>query len=169
MTTTPIDGHDGPYPAPIAVDAQQVLPEWIDYNGHMNVGYYGVAFGRAIEQIFVAHIGNGERHVRASGQGLYVLQSQFQFLRELKVGQAFEVSFLLIDHDHKRVHFWSELSVEGQVCATQEVLAMHVHHKSARSVAFPAWLQRRLARLLADHAPLPRPSQLGASLGIRRG
>jgi acyl-CoA thioester hydrolase len=168
MTTAPIDGHDGPYPAPIAVASQTVLPEWIDYNGHMNVGYFGVAFGRAIDQIFVAHLGNGEGHVRASGQGRYVLQSQFQFLRELKVGQAFDVTLHLIDHDQKRVHFWCELLVEGQVCATQDVLAMNVDQKTARSVAFPAWLQGRLARLLADHAPLPRPRQLGASIGIRR-
>ncbi len=29
-----------------------VRPEWIDYNGHMNVGYYHVAFDAAAEPFF---------------------------------------------------------------------------------------------------------------------
>lgn len=168
MTPAPIGGYDGPYPAPIRVAAQEVQPDWIDYNGHMNVGYYGLAFDRAIDQLFDQHIGNGEAYVRAAGQGLYVLQSHIAFLRELMVGQAFQVDFQLIDHDRKRIHFWAEIQVAGTTCATQEVLAMNVDHTSKRSIAFPDWLQQRLAQLQEDHAVLPRPAGLGASLGIRR-
>jgi acyl-CoA thioester hydrolase len=59
--------------------------------------------------------------------------------------------------------------LDGQVCATQEVLAMHVDLTSKRSAVFPDWLQARLAQLQADHAALARPERLGATLGIRRG
>ncbi|OIQ33454.1 MAG: thioesterase [Roseobacter sp. MedPE-SWchi] len=168
MTPEPIGGHDGPYAAPILVAEQSVLPEWIDYNGHMNVGYYGLAFDRAIDQLFDHQLGNGEAFVRAAGQGLFVLQSSIQFLRELKQGQAFTVRFQLIDHDHKRIHFWAEIQVAGQTCATQEVLAMNVDHTSKRSTPFPNWLQARLAQMQADHAGLGHPDQLGARIGIRR-
>lgn len=168
MTTAPIGGHDGPYPAPVRVDAQEVLPDWIDYNGHMNVGYYGLAFDRAIDQLFDQHIGNGEAYVRAAGQGLYVLQSHITFLSELLAGQSFDVAFHLIDHDLKRIHFWAELKVGTRICATQEVLAMNVDHGTKRSTVFPDWLQRRLARMQADHDGLARPAGLGADLGIRR-
>ncbi len=169
MTTQPTQGHDGPYPTPIVVTGRSVLPEWIDYNGHMNVAYYGLAFDNAIDQMFDDHIGNGEAYVRAAAQGMFVLQSNMQFLQELRLGQVFSVSFQLIDHDTKRLHFWSEILLDGQVCATQEVLAMHVDLTTKRSAVFPDWLQTRLARLQADHATLARPERLGAKLGIRRG
>ncbi|MEP4037581.1 thioesterase family protein [Pseudophaeobacter sp.] len=169
MTTDPIGGHDGPYAAPILVAEQRVLPEWIDYNGHMNVGYYGLAFDRAIDQLFDQQLGNGEAFVRAAEQGLFVLQSSIQFLRELKQGKSFSVRFQLIDHDHKRIHFWAEIQAEGQICATQEVLAMNVDHASKCATPFPGWLQARLAQMQADHNALARPAQLGAKIGIRRG
>ncbi|MEP2717348.1 thioesterase family protein [Pseudophaeobacter sp.] len=169
MTTDPIGGHDGPYAAPILVAEQSVLPEWIDYNGHMNVGYYGLGFDRAIDQLFDHQLGNGEAYVRAAGQGLFVLQSSIQFLKELKQGQQFSVQFQLIDHDLKRIHFWAEIQMEGAICATQEVLAMNVDHTSKRATAFPGWLQARLAQMQRDHASLPRPAGLGAKIGIRRG
>jgi acyl-CoA thioester hydrolase len=164
----PMGGHNGPYVAPILVAEQEVLPDWIDYNGHMNVGYYGLAFDRAIDQLFDRELGSGEAFVRAAGQGPFVLQSSIQFLRELKQGQVFAVQFQLIDHDHKRIHFWAEIQVAGQTCATQEVLAMNVDHASKRSTPFPDWLQLRLAQMQRDHAVLGRPAQLGASIGIRR-
>ena len=39
-------------PAPFTGATAVVLPEWIDYNGHMNVGYYHVAFDVASEPFF---------------------------------------------------------------------------------------------------------------------
>lgn len=168
MTTAPVGGHEGPYHAPITVAQQSVLPEWIDYNGHMNVGYYGLAFDRAIDQLFDQQLGNGEAYVRAAKQGLYVLQSHISFLHEMHKGQGFSASFQLVDHDAKRLHFWSELWADGRLCATQEVLAMNVDHQTRRSTSFPDWLHSRLKRMLADHAQLPRPTGLGAGLGIRR-
>ncbi|MDC1055690.1 hypothetical protein OAQ06_00420 [bacterium] len=37
-------GHDGPYKTPIILSEKIVLKEWIDYNGHMNVAFYTLAF-----------------------------------------------------------------------------------------------------------------------------
>jgi len=34
---TPVEGHDAPYDAPVVMPERAVPPEWIDYNGHMNV------------------------------------------------------------------------------------------------------------------------------------
>ena len=30
---------------------QTVLPEWIDYNGHMNVAYYVLAFDQGVDEL----------------------------------------------------------------------------------------------------------------------
>ena len=36
-------------PAPLAIHKETVLPEWIDYNGHMNVAFYVLAFDHATD------------------------------------------------------------------------------------------------------------------------
>ena len=33
----------------LGLPALTVLPEWIDYNGHMNVSYYVLAFDRGVD------------------------------------------------------------------------------------------------------------------------
>ncbi|UWQ92234.1 thioesterase family protein [Rhodobacteraceae bacterium M382] len=166
----PEQGHDGPYAAPLIVRDQIVRPEWIDYNGHMNVGYYGIAFDQAIDKVFDHELGIGTEFIKSEGQGPYVLQSHMQFLQELLEGQKFDVQFRLIDHDHKRLHFFGEMmrQPDGVVCATQEIVAMNVDHETARSTAYPDWAQRRFSRMLSDHKAMARPRQLGASLGLRR-
>jgi acyl-CoA thioester hydrolase len=46
-------------PAPYAAARDVVRPEWIDYNGHMNVGYYHVAFDIAAELPELRFLGGG--------------------------------------------------------------------------------------------------------------
>ena len=43
MMTLPPDG--------LVITRLEVLPEWLDYNGHMNVAYYIAAFDTAIEDL----------------------------------------------------------------------------------------------------------------------
>ncbi|GGH23237.1 acyl-CoA thioester hydrolase [Cribrihabitans marinus] len=166
----PHSGHDGPYPAPVEVAGQQALPEWIDYNGHMNVGYYGVAFDRALEVMLDDHLGLGETCVATAGCGPYVIQSHQHFLREVKAGEAFGYRFRLLDHDSKRLHYFAEMvaGADGATCATQEALIVNVSQATGRSAPFPDWALPRLERMAQDHRQLPDPPQRGAGLGIRR-
>ena len=39
-------------PAPYQRFEGEVLPEWIDWNGHMNLAYYVVLFDRATDLLF---------------------------------------------------------------------------------------------------------------------
>ena len=166
----PVSGHDGPYPAPVEISHQPVRPEWIDYNGHMNVGYYGIAFDQASDILLSRHLGVGVEHVQASGQGPYVLQAHQHYLNEMKLGQEFCVRFRLIDHDAKRLHLFGDMVLvdTGTICATQEIMVMNVDHATGRSAAYPDWALKRFERMKRDHCELEIPPQLGASLQIRR-
>lgn len=165
----PPSGHDGPYPAPVEVSGQRVRAEWIDYNGHMNVGYYGIAFDQASDVLLSDHLGLGAEYVAATGQGPYALQTHTHFLRELLEGAAFSVRFRLIDHDAKRMHLYAEMvAQDGTVAATQELILMNVDHGTGRGAPYPGWAVRRLARMQEDHAGLARPDRLGAPIGLRR-
>ncbi len=170
MSECPASGHDGPYPAPVEVGGLAVQAEWIDYNGHMNVGYYGIAFDRALDTVLSRHLGLGIEHAEACAQGPYVVQAHLHFLAEMLEGERFSVRFQLLDHDSRRIHFLAEMvkDEDGTISATQELLVVNVDLRARRSTPYPAWAARRLARMQADHASLPRPPQLGAALGIRR-
>lgn len=171
MNNLPPSGHDGPYPAPIIVGGRTVLPDWIDYNGHMNVGYYGIAFDTASDVLLSDHLGIGEEFVQAAGQGPYALQTHTQYLREMREGETFAVAFRLLDHDAKRLHIFAGMTSEdsGALSATQEIVLMNVDHGTGRSAPYPDWALRRLERMKADHAPLDRLPQVGATIGLRRG
>ena len=56
---------DGSIEAPLALYSETVLPEYIDYNGHMNVAFYLLAFDHATDAFF-DYMQLGERY-RESG------------------------------------------------------------------------------------------------------
>ena len=53
-------------PEPLRVWSTVVPPEWIDYNGHLTEGYYGVAFGQASDEVLV-NLGFGPGYLEEHG------------------------------------------------------------------------------------------------------
>ncbi len=155
---------------PIRTATQRVPPEWIDYNGHMNVAYYTMAFDRALDEAYEA-LGIGPSLVETHRMGPMALQTQIHYLGELLEGGRFACDFRLVDADHKRVHVFLEmldLDRDGRLAATYESLTLCVDLAARRSAPFPEAARARIERLLAAHRTLPRPPQVGAPLGIRR-
>ncbi|WP_170317543.1 thioesterase family protein [Paroceanicella profunda] len=161
---------DQPEASAVATPLQHVLPGWIDYNGHMNVGYYAIAFDQAFEHFLTDALALGEAWVAETGQGPYALQSHMHYLDELLEGAAFRVNFRLLDADAKRLHVFAEMrrEADGALCATLEQLLMNVDLTTRRSTPYPPEAQARIAALRAAHAGLERPAQAGAPIGIRR-
>ena len=38
--------------APFVSSLMRVEPQWIDYNGHLNMAYYNVLFDRAVDEVY---------------------------------------------------------------------------------------------------------------------
>jgi len=145
-----------------AASVQTVLPEWIDYNGHMNVGYYHVAFDLAAEDFF-QFLGFTPQFRQRNGATTFALESHLNFLREVKQGDALRFEARLLDFDAKRVHFYQEMfhAAEGYLAASCESLSAHVDQKARRTAPMPAAILEHLAAVKAAHAALPRPWQVG--------
>jgi len=156
--------------APIRTRARKVPPEWIDYNGHMNVAYYTMAFDNALDEILEERLGIGESLAREGRLGPMALQTQIHYLGELVEGTEFACDFQLLDADPKRIHFFvTMVNLEtGEAAATYESLSMNVDLEARRSAPYPDWAQERIWRLRALHTTLPRPPLAGNPLGIRR-
>ena len=155
--------------APIRTRPRRVPPEWIDYNGHMNVAYYTLAFDQALDEV-LEPIGIGESLAREGRFGPMALQTQIHYLGELLEGEEFHCEFQLLDADHKRIHMLMTMikTATGARAATYETLSMNVDLQARRSAPYPGWAQERIDRLRAAHAALSRPPEVGNPLGIRR-
>jgi acyl-CoA thioester hydrolase len=155
--------------APIRTATQTVSPDWIDYNGHMNVAYYTMAFDRALDEVYEV-LGIGPTSARELGLGPMALQTQIHYLGELLEGEPFHCQFLLLDADHKRAHCFLTMIADrdGRIAATYETLSMNVDLNARRSTEYPADCQARLDALFAAQRDLPRPEQVGRTIGIRR-
>ena len=149
-------------PAPFDDAADIVRPEWIDYNGHMNVGYYQVVFDFAADAFF-DFLGLTQEFRKRHGSTTFALESHGNYLREVKSGDPLRFEARLLDFDAKRIHFYQEMfhGTEGYLAASQESLSSNVSMATRRTSPMPAELLERLAAVKAAHSVLPRPWQIG--------
>ncbi len=154
-------------PAPFRSGEMTVLPEWIDFNGHLNMAYYNVLFDQGVDQAY-GEIGLGPEYQR-TGCTTYVAEFHVCYLRELHKGDRVYTTFQLLDHDEKRFHSFQELwHVDGWLAATAEGLTLHVDQSGPRVAPMPEHILTRLDAMRQNHAKLPKPAQAGRSIGIRR-
>jgi acyl-CoA thioester hydrolase len=151
------------------VHVESVRPEWIDYNGHMNVAYYVLTFDHATDRFFDL-IDLGIDYVRRENRSMFALECHVNFLREVKVGDPLRFSVQLVDHDRKRIHFLTRMEHrdEGYLAATCEWLSLHVDLSTRRSSDLPDHALIRLDEIRTSHARLPAPEHARRSIGIRR-
>ncbi len=146
----------------------EILPEWMDPNGHMNVAYYVLAFDRATDALY-DQLGIGWSYLERERRSLFTLSMNVDYLREVVAGDGISVVSRLIDHDDKCVHYFHEMRhvQGGYLAATSELLAIHVNMATRRSEPFPLDVRKRLTSTRLTHAAAPLPPQVGRKLGIR--
>jgi acyl-CoA thioester hydrolase len=147
----------------------RVPRDWVDYNGHLNVGYYMVAFDKATDG-FADHVGIGEAYLKATGNSFYVVEAHLSFPREVLENAAIRIETLVIAADDKRVHLCHRMHDEdgGFLAATAELLLLHVDLTTRRAAPFPPAPVRAVAALLERHRALSRPPELGRAIGLPR-
>jgi acyl-CoA thioester hydrolase len=160
---------EDPEGAPLSILGQHVLPEWIDLNGHMNVAYYVLAFDRALDDA-CGVLGIDWNYTKRVEAGIFVLEAHVTYQREVMNGDPLRFTFQLLDWDDKRMHYFLAMYHADQnfMAATSEQVALHMDLKLRRSSPFPVETQDRLTEMAARHRSLPRPPQVGRTIGLRR-
>jgi acyl-CoA thioester hydrolase len=155
--------------APFVSSVMRVEPQWMDYNGHLNMAYYNVLFDRAVDETY-ALIGVGADYVASRRQSIFTAEVHVRYLRELHAGDPVRVTFQLIDYDSKRLYYFEQLfhAADGWVSATSENLSLHVDMASKKTATFPQEVMTRLAQMKASHALLPVPEATGRRIGMAR-
>ena len=155
--------------APLRLHSTTIGPEWIDYTGHMNVAFYVLAFDHATDAFF-DFLGLTDDYRRDNNASAFALAAHVNYLRELHEGDTVRIETQLIDHDHRRMHFFHAMFDEkdGYRAATSEWINTHVDMTARRSAdVFPP-VHERLAAVLAAHRHLDPPQYKGHVIGIRR-
>ncbi|WP_050928038.1 thioesterase family protein [Aestuariivita boseongensis] len=146
-----------------------VEPQWIDYNGHLNMAYYNVLFDRGADDLF-SEFGIGPNYPKTRGFSTFSAEFHVCYLRELKEGDAVYVTSQLIDMDEKRFHFYQELHhADGWLSATGEGLGLHIDISGPRVAPMPEDVFSKMQGVLQAHKALPRPERVGRKIGIPRG
>ncbi len=129
----------GTIPAPFLTSVMQIEPQWIDYNGHLNMAYYNVMFDRAIDEFWLL-LGIGPAYKTARNNSTFTAECHVRYLREIHLGDPVQISVYLIAADEKRLHTFEELrhAREGWLSATSENMTMHVDMTQAEDRALPA-------------------------------
>ena len=159
MTSAPFDEH-----------REVVRPEWIDDNGHFNMGYYVVAFDRATDT-WLDHIGLSAGERERSGVTTFTLESHVNYLRELREAAPLRFTTRLLAYDQKRIHYIHEMfhATDGFLAATNELMSLHVSLATRRAAPMSADVLARLAEVLSLHETLPVPPQVGRRIGLGSG
>jgi acyl-CoA thioester hydrolase len=146
-----------------------VRPEWIDHNGHMNMGYYLVVFDFATDA-FLAWAGLDAQYRRAHQVTTFCLEAHVTYHREVREGDPLRFTTVLLGHDAKRVHYIHAMhhAAEGYLAATNELMSLHVSLATRRGGPMTDDVLVRLGRIQAAHDVLPRPPQAGRRIGLSR-
>ena len=131
-------------PAPFLASVMQIEPQWIDYNGHLNMAYYNVLFDRAVDEAYEL-IGIGADYVSQRKHSFFTAEVHLRYLRELHAGDQVRVTFQLLDYDRKRLHTFEQLfhAEDGWVAATSENMSLHVDMVERKTASFPDEVTRR--------------------------
>jgi carnitine 3-dehydrogenase len=156
----------GAKPAPLIMWQGQVLPGWIDYNGHMTESRYLFACSETVDN-FLRLIGAGMDYV-AAGHSYYTAETHIRHLGEAKLGDQLRGEVQIINADEKRFRSFVRI-LRGDTCvATVEQLCLHVDMKAGRTVPASAPVWGNLKAIADAHAGLPLPEGAGRAVGQRK-
>lgn len=157
---------DATVAAPLKLIDAQVLPGWIDYNGHMTESRYLFCASEVCDA-FLRLIGADMDYV-AAGHSYYTAETHIRHLGEAKLGDRVTGTIQILSADDKRIQYFIHLSVDGQPVATAEQIMLHVDMKSGKTCVAAPEVLARLRPIVALHAGLPVPEGVGRAVGQRK-
>lgn len=144
-----------------------VLPEWIDINGHMNVAYYVLAFDKAVDALW-AELGITDEYIETTGGSTFAVEGHVTWRRELCESEPYRVTSQILAYDEKRIHQFQRMyhAQEGYLAATAEWLNLHVDLKTRRVSPWPDFVLQSLASFTGGQRGLGYPAEAGRKMTV---
>lgn len=146
-----------------------VAPEWIDYNGHLRDGYYGLVMSLACDAL-MDHLGLDAGYRQQTACTLFTLEEHLHFLHEVKQSDLLDLRVRILGADRKRMHaaFDFYCARYTDPVATGELMLLHVHQGATTgSAPFPEPIMAAIETLKAESAGLEPPGPGSRRLELR--
>jgi acyl-CoA thioester hydrolase len=128
----------------------QVRPEWLDYNGHLNDASYAIVL-TAAHELLLEHLGLSAAYRESHQASMFTVELHLHYLAEVSAGQTLTASTVVTEADHKRLRLRSELYADQTLAATGDCLYLHVDTNAGRTAPLPPDRQARVDALLVAH------------------
>ena len=151
---------------PMVMAQLQVLPGWIDYNGHMTESRYLFASSETVDN-FLRLIGADMDYV-AGGHSYYTAESHIMHKREARLGDRLTGSVQVLHADERRLQVFVTIARGTDVVATVEQMLLHVDMAAGKTCAAAPAVLARLMPIAEAHRALARPAEAGRAIG-RKG
>jgi acyl-CoA thioester hydrolase len=144
-----------------------VLPDWVDYNGHLRDAHYCLIFSFATDGLMDL-FGLDEAGRATTGHSIFTLESHINYLHEVKQGAEIEVRTQILGADAKRLDIYHTLHLAGTapVLAANEQMLLNVDMATRRSAPFAPAVAPRVQVLAARHHGLPKPQYAGRRIAL---
>ena len=121
-----IASNDEDFSKPLSLFEARVLPNWLDYNGHMTESRDLQVFGDATDAL-LNYIGMDQKY-RSDGFSVYTVETHIRHLVEIIANESIKVVTQRLGFDEKRPRILHKLfhASSGELLATGEHMLMHV-------------------------------------------
>jgi acyl-CoA thioester hydrolase len=147
-----------------------VDPAWIDYNGHLRDGYYGVIMSLACDAL-MDQLGIHEGYRRETGCTLFTLEQHQHFLHEVKGSDRVDVRVRILAADRKRMHAAFDFYCDryADPVAAGEMMLLHVHQgETTGSAPFPAPIMSAIEAMVSATAGIAAPAPGSRRIELRK-
>lgn len=148
---------------------ETVRPEWVDYNGHMNVAYYVLVFDHGTDA-FLDAVGLGATYRHAADKSMFVVESHVTYQAETRQGDNLKVETQVLGADGKKIHLFHRMSVDGvgETVATNEILLLHVDLSTRRATPLGGVAEAKVRGQANEDAAMAYPSEAGRAVAMVR-
>ena len=121
----------------IYLRTEPIIPDWTDYNGHMNLAFYIHLFDQGWD-VLLDKFQMGGDSAKIEKRSTFAVESHTKYIKEVRQGDEVDINLLFLDHDLKRMIYQLEIfSKTGNYrAATTEVCSLYVNLESRRVTEF---------------------------------
>ena len=167
---TPQNQVEKTFSSPFRTENQIVLGEWIDYNGHMNVAYYTLAFDKALDFFFEDVLNIGPSFVEKNKEGPFALKASYNYFSELLESESFFVDISILDFDSKRVHVFGEMRKDKslELSAVFETVLMNMDLSARKVKQYPDRVLELFELFKSSLDQDKIPSEIGKKITLKK-
>ena len=139
----------------------KVLPEWTDYNGHMNLAFYIHLFDSSWE-VLLEKFNIGENSAKNEKRTTFAVESHTTYDMEVKVDDEVDMNLLFLDFDKKRLVYKLEMihKKDKYLASTTEVCSLYVDLNSRRVTEFEESKKILIEKFIDDNKDQFNPGNL---------